>query len=84
MNKLYYCSLNTVILSLYKKDEKHRVLGVTLMNIQDMINTKEIELNLLKLANYYCSNCGFVKIDKVFICSDNNVYCKYCGDEIEQ
>ena len=51
--------------------------------ISEIQNAKQKELNLLKLAYYKCSNCGFVKAENCYFAISHLLCCNLCGNEIE-
>lgn len=50
--------------------------------INEILNTKQAEINLISLAYYKCDNCGFVKSSDYYIAIHHIVCCNKCGSEI--
>ena len=53
------------------------------MKIQDIINAKQAELNMLNLAYYKCPSCGFIKLTECYIAIDSIICRNLCGNEIQ-
>lgn len=53
------------------------------MKIQDIINAKQAELNMLNLAYCKCPSCGFIKLSDCYIAINSIVCCNLCGNEIQ-
>ena len=68
--------------SLYSENTNHPTQGNE-MKIQDIINTKQAELNMLNLAYCKCPSCGFIKLSDCYIAINNIVCCNLCGNEIQ-
>ena len=52
--------------------------------INEILNKKQVEVNLMTLAYYKCQTCGFVKGSDCYIAINHIVCCNKCGSEITE
>lgn len=52
------------------------------MNTTEIYDAKQVELNLLRLAYYKCTSCGFIRSEDTYIAIAHIVCCNLCGCEV--